>query len=277
MMRLVDDEGAAGRQRVERLLDQHLLGRQIPVVQDVAHQDHVGFRQGLLEETPGLKTEPVGHANGRDILFEDRRHLRQVEPHALQVRIGERNLGREVALRGADVGERAVVLPRERPRDRHVGAVADAGHGGEELLEPCRIGVERFEEAGSTRLDLVLRCAGAKRLRQVRPERIESMVRHLEDAAHVGGLLPIEEEIGLGRVGVLLAVPRKEAERDEGIEEVARRTRVQPQASAERVEVLGPARELREDAHLDRAQERLRGPKGQTGLQNLLGIRWHAQ
>ena len=103
------------------------------------------------------------------------------------------------------------------------------------------------------------------------------MVRHLEDAAHVGGLLPIEEEIGLGRVGVLLAVPRKEAEGHEGIEEVARRTRVQPEASAERVEVLGPARELREDAHLDRAQERLRGPKGQTGLQNLLGIRWHAQ
>ena len=70
------------------------------------------------------------------------------------------------------------------------------------------------------------------------------MVRHLEDAADVGRLLPIEEEIGLGRVGVLLAVALQEAERHEGIEEVARRTRVQPQASAERVEVLGTVRQL---------------------------------
>ena len=70
----------------------------------------------------------------------------------VQVRIGQRDLRREVALRRADVDEGLVVLPRKRARDRQVGAVADAGHRGEELLQPRRIGVERLEQAGRRRV-----------------------------------------------------------------------------------------------------------------------------
>ena len=89
------------------------------------------------------------------------------------------------------------------------------------------IGVERLEEARAAALDLVLRLPGAQRLGEVAPERIEAMVRHLEDAADVGRLLPVEEQVGLGRVGVAVAGALQEAERDQRVEEVARRARVQ--------------------------------------------------
>ena len=115
----------------------------------------------------------------------------------LQVRVGQRDLRGEIALRRADVDEGPVVLPGKLPGDGHVGAVADAGHGGEELLQSRRVGVEGLEQPGPAALDLVLRLPGAERLGQVPPERIEAVVRHLEDAAHVGRLLPVEEEIGL--------------------------------------------------------------------------------
>ena len=62
------------------------------------------------------------------------------------------------------------------------------------------IGVERLEETRPAALDLVLRLARPERLGQVAPERIEPLVRHLEDAADVRRLVAIEEEIGLGRV-----------------------------------------------------------------------------
>ena len=86
------------------------------------------------------------------------------------------------------------------------------------------------------------------------PERIQAVVRHLEDAADVGRLAPVEEEIGFGRVGVAIAVALKKSERDERVEKVARRARVQPEAPAKRVERLGAVRELAEHAKLDRAE-----------------------
>ena len=71
-------------------------------------------------------------------------------------------------------------------------------------------------------------------LGEMSPERIQAVVGHLEDAADVGRLAAIEEQIGLGRVGVAVAARAQEAERDERIEEVARRARVQAEPPAER-------------------------------------------
>ena len=52
---------------------------------------------------------------------------------------------------------------------------------------------------------------------------------------------------------------------------------MQPEAPAEGVEALRAARQLGEHAHLDRAQQRLRGPERQARLQNPLGSQliWH--
>ena len=97
------------------------------------------------------------------------------------------------------------------------------------------------------------------------------MVRHLEDAAHVRGLLPIEEEIGLGRVGVGISRALEEPERGERVEKVPGRPRMEAEAPAERLEFLGAVGQFREHAHLDGAQECLGRPEGQAGLQNPLG------
>ena len=58
------------------------------------------------------------------------------------------------------------------------------------------IGIKRRERIGTAVFGFVLREPGAQRRREVAPVRIEAVVGHLEDAADVGGLALIEEEIG---------------------------------------------------------------------------------
>ena len=87
----------------------------------------------------------------------------------------------------------------------------------------------------------------------------------------VRGLLPVEEEFGLGRVGV--GVPRalEEPERGERVEKVPGRPRMEAEAPAEHLEFLRAVGEFGEHAHLDGAQEGLRRPERQSRLQNPFG------
>ena len=109
----------------------------------------------------------------------------------------ERDLDRHGALGAADVDDAAVILPGELGRDRLPGADADAGHRARELRQPLRVGVERREEVLAA-LGLVLRLAGAQALGQRPPEPVQPGVRHLQHAADVGRLGPVEEEVGRG-------------------------------------------------------------------------------
>ena len=86
------------------------------------------------------------------------------------------------------------------------------------------------------------------------------------------GLRPVEEQVRLGRVGVAIAAAREEAERDQRVEEVARRARMQPQPAAQRVVLLGAARQLGEHAHLDGAQQRLGRPEGESVCRIFSGV-----
>jgi hypothetical protein len=85
------------------------------------------------------------------------------------------------------------------------------------------------------------------------PEWVAAMIRHLEHATHVGGLLTIEEEVGLGRVVVEITLSLQKAKGHKGVEKVARRTRVQAKASADRIESFRAAGKLGKDTHLDSA------------------------
>lgn len=67
----------------------------------------------------------------------------------------------------------------------------------------------------------------------------------------------VEKRVGVGRVPIDAVGPLEEPERDKRIQEVARRPRMQPNASAERVEILRTVRQLRKQLHFDRAQQRL--------------------
>jgi hypothetical protein len=71
------------------------------------------------------------------------------------------------------------------------------------------------------------------------------MVRHLEDAAHIRGLLPVEEEVGLGRVGVGIAGALEKPERGERVEKVPGRPRMQAEPPAESLEFSAWAQRTR--------------------------------
>ena len=58
------------------------------------------------------------------------------------------------------------------------------------------------------------------------------MVGHLEDAADVGGLALVEEEIGGGGVVVGAVAALEEVEGDEGVEEVVRGAGMEAEAGA---------------------------------------------
>jgi hypothetical protein len=149
--------------------------------------------------------------------------------------------------------------------------VADAGHGLQELFEARRLGVERFEDARAAALRFVLWEPGAQGLGEMSPERIEAVIGHLEDAANVRRLLAVEEEIGFRRVGVTIALTRQEPQRDQRVEEIERRSGVQPEPAAERGERFGAFRQFSEHAELDGAEQRLGGPECQPCLHDPFG------
>ena len=80
---------------------------------------------GSLKKLPPWKRTRDDEAVGFDVFLEDRRDLGQVEADAGEVRILERNLDDEVALRGSAVGGRLVLGPGKLGGDGHVGAAAD--------------------------------------------------------------------------------------------------------------------------------------------------------
>ena len=240
-------------------------------MKDVSHHHHVSLRQIVLEEVAGLELQPVCDANSRHVFLEDRRHFREVETRAGEMRIREGDLRRQIALGRADVDERAVVLPRKRVRDRQVRAVADPRHRRQEFPQPRRLGIQRLEQPRRARLHLVLRQPRPQRLGQAAPERVKAVIAHLEDAADIRRLAAVEEQIGFRSIRVDVAGPRQKPEGDERVEEVARRSRMQAKPASQRIVRFGASRQFGEHAHFNGAQQRFRRPERKTGLQNLLG------
>ena len=132
---VVGDEGAAGGESFVGFADEHVLGGEVPVVEDVTHHDDVGRRDGVVEEAAGMEVDAVGDAVGGDVVLEDGADFREVEADACEVGVGEGDLRDEIALGGADVDGGFVVFDRGTWR-----AMA--------MLEPWLRPVMAFEEAG---------------------------------------------------------------------------------------------------------------------------------
>src|SRR5579862_809410 len=144
---------------------QHLLFVQIPVVQYVAHGDDVYLGQGLHKEISALEAKTTIEPVLLHILLENRPDFREVKADSAQVLIREGYLHGQIALRGADISEGLVLLPGNLLRDRAVGAVADARHGGQERLQPGGVRIERLEwRLNAFILGLILLPARAQRL-----------------------------------------------------------------------------------------------------------------
>ena len=158
----IDQQRSARRQRFIGLRDEHALGFQIPVVQDVSHHDDVHVRQGVLEEAAGSEPDAFLQAVRLDIFLEDGAHLRQVVTDAAEVRIQPRDLHRGVALCRAHIGERGVIRPGELLPDGDGRSPAEARHRLQEFTQPRRVRVERFEHSRAAAADFVLRQARAQ-------------------------------------------------------------------------------------------------------------------
>ena len=82
-------------------------------MKDVAHHQHVGARQRIVEEVAGREAQALGEPDGGDVGLEDRLERRKVEAAAGDVVVRERDLDRDRALGAADVDHAA--------RDRSTG------------------------------------------------------------------------------------------------------------------------------------------------------------
>ena len=102
------------------------------------------------------------------------------------------------------------------------------------------------------------------------PVAIEPVVRHLQYAADIGGLVLVEEEIGVRRITVDAILSLQKAQGDECIQEVPGGARVQTETSLDCSEILRVLGQLGEDFHFYGAQENLRGPKAHTDLHDLI-------
>ena len=207
-------------------------------MQDVAHQNHVGLGQRLLEKAPGDKAQPAGHAVLLDILFKYGSDLGQVKADPRQVGIGQCDLHRQIALRRAGVGESLVAGPWKFRGNGHVCAVADARHRCQERFQPRRIGIKSLKQRHPAAAGFVLRQAGPKSFGEVTPVAIEALVRHFEHAADVGRLVFVEERIGGRSVGIFAARAQQKSQRDQGVQKIARGTRMQAEPPLDALERL---------------------------------------
>jgi len=186
------------------------------------------------------------------------------------MRVCDRDLYEQAALGAADVEHGLVVLEREPLCDPGGRACAQPGHRVQELAEPVRICVELAEEVAAG-TSLVLGLAGTECVGQAGPERIQPGVRHLEQAANVGGLAAVEEEAGLGCVRVEAFLALQHPECDESIEEVHCASPVEPEAVRDLLLGEWLLRDGREEAELDGAQQCLRAPEREPELENDFG------
>src|SRR5467141_177041 len=209
--RIVYDQGATLGQGVVSLPDELLLLVKVPVVQDVPHHDDVRLWKRIREEVTRRKLDSMLELLLGHVLSEDGPNLRKIESDALKMSVRERHLYGEIALRAPHVHEGLVTLPREFLCDREVRPTADSGHRLREFLEACWIGIQRFEEGLVPSLHLVLRPACPQAFGEPGPKTKETVVRHLENAADVGGLSFVQEQLRGGRVVIDAVRPLEKA------------------------------------------------------------------
>jgi hypothetical protein len=148
--------------------------------------------------------------------------------------------------------------------------MAHSGHSSQELFQSGWLGVKSFERVGATFPDLVLRESSSERRCEVAPKWIEPTVGHLKDTADVGWLAFVEKEIRDRGVVVPTVAAFEEFQGYESVEEISRRSRMEPEASLQRIEIFRVFAQFRKHFHLDSAQQCFRRPESEAHLQNVI-------
>ncbi len=155
------------------------------------------------------------------------------------------------------LGREGLKIPRRNPR-----------HGFHELGQPFRPAVQLFEHRGFAVFGFVLRLTCAEGFRQIAPERIQSVVGHLQEATCVLRAPFVEEERRLRRVAITpggtVAVSLEEPEGDQSVEEIGIRPWMQAERRLKLGSGHGAAAKAAEQLKFDGRQQRFRGPEGHT-------------
>ena len=231
---------------------------------------------GSAKKSRSTARYTIGDTGSRKGAFGDRTHGGEVAAGTTQVGVALRGDGRQQSGCAANVGERRIAAEVELLCEELEVSGGNACHRVHELLEARRVRVELVEHRPAGHLDLVLGGAGPQGFGEIGPEGVEARVGHLEDAADIGRLVPVQEHravrgVGVDRVG---AVSRslEEAERDETVEEVATPSRAQTEPLAETIGAVGLRSEFAEHAELDATQQSLRREEPHSHLHDVLRI-----
>ena len=77
-------------------------------MQNVTHDDHIHFRQWILEEISGHEAEAPRQIERSDVFFGQGLDGWKVKDDSIQVGMSDRDLRRDPALRSANVRERQI-------------------------------------------------------------------------------------------------------------------------------------------------------------------------
>jgi hypothetical protein len=97
------NERAAGRKGIVSRADEMHLFFEIPVMQDHAHRDDVGFGQWIFEEITGSGTDAIAESGGCDVPLCDRLYGWQIKGGAAKMRMFLCDFNTEQAGRSADI------------------------------------------------------------------------------------------------------------------------------------------------------------------------------
>ena len=136
---------------------------------------------------------------------------------------------------------------------------AQAGHCGKELFETPGIAVQGVEELASV-LGLILRLSRPQAFGEIGPEAEEAGTHHLQHAADVRWLGPIQVKIGRRRIGVHALLTIEHAQSDQGVEEISHAAFMKIEPGPNVIQRQRPPGQFCKQAQLHRTEQRLGTP-----------------
>ena len=158
-----------------------------------------GLGQRVGEEVACGEAQPLAELEASDVGIEDRLDRGQVESASCDVFVRQRDLNRHGALGAADV-DHAAGDPARETWPRSPALRRRWRRSSRARTARAAPGPRRAPRRSLARLGLVLRGAGPQTLGQRSPESVQTGIRHLQEPTDVGGLGPVEKQVGRGRV-----------------------------------------------------------------------------
>src|SRR4029453_5459374 len=188
---------------------------------------------------------------------------RSSRPAADIFRPGNKN--GQLASRPTDVAQGSILGEIEFLSEGLKVAGRHAAHCVHELFESLGLAVQFGEHRRARVFDLVLRLSAPESFSEVSPEAIPTSVGHLQEPTDEVGAIPIKEQRRFRRVAIAslrtVAVPLKEGESNESIEEIRVGARVKLQSALQFGARHGLIAEHCEQLKLRGGQQDLRRPE----------------